>query len=81
MNRMKYIMVDNGMYDAPVIFDKAIEHTEVAQWVVGAVISAGFIRYTKSGMQCYGESIGLQIKSREEDSAIVNRMIGAPHDC
>ena len=35
------------------------------------VVSAGFVRFTPEGLECYGESESLRKKSREIDTAIL----------
>ena len=76
---MKYIIVeteDSGC--APILFDDAIAHNEMAKGVPGLikVLSAGFIRLLqKDGnydIECYGESVSLRIKADPEfDTYIV----------
>lgn len=81
MKQMKYIIVDNGMYDAPVIFDIGVDHFDMARNIVGQVISAGFINILDGRIHCYGESHSLCVKSRpEEDSNLINSMLGIPND-
>ena len=78
MKRMKYIVVDNGMYDTPIIFDEATEHSTMLGNVAGTLVSAGFVSFSKEGLQCFGKSVSLEKSSRpEEDSALINRLIGA----
>ncbi len=80
MNQMKYIIVDNGQWDAPVIFDEGVQHFNMAQNVPGKVIAAGFIRWTPDGLECYGDSVSLGIASRPEDTEIINKMLGVQDD-
>lgn len=84
MNEMKYIIVDDGMMEKPVIFDDATDHSQMASDLFGFkkdVVSAGFVSFSKDGLQCYGRSVSLNIKSRpEEDSKLINRMLGVPND-
>ncbi len=78
---MKYIVVDNGLWDAPVIFDEGIQHFEMASNIHGEVISAGFVRFTPNGLECYGESISLGLQSAPEiDSKMINKMLGVSDD-
>lgn len=76
MKKMKYIIVDNGQWDAPVIFDEFTQHYAMAANIPGKVIAAGFVRFTPNGLECYGNSVSLKISSREEDSALINKMLG-----
>ena len=80
MGQMKYIIVDNGQWDAPVIFDESTQHFTMAANTPGTVIAAGFVRFTTDGLECYGQSISLGIKSRPEDTKLINKMIGGPDD-
>jgi len=84
MNKMKYIIVDNGMYETPVIFNEATDHSQMAADTFGFkknVISAGFVSFSKDGLYCHGRSVSLDLDSRpEEDARIINRMIGATDD-
>lgn len=83
-DKMKYIVIDNGMYDAPIIFDVGTSHQEMAFSLGGPlcnVISAGFVRHTSKGLECFGESVSLNKQSRqEEDSKLVNKMLGVRND-
>lgn len=74
---MKYIVIDDGMIECPIIFPNHINHASVAMCMVGTVLSAGFIRFTVSGLECFGKSVSLKVKSRPEDTELVNKMIGA----
>ena len=81
MGQMKYIIVDNGQWDAPVIFDESTQHFTMAANTPGTVIAAGFVRFTTDGLECYGQSISLGIASRgEEDSKMINKMLGVSDD-
>lgn len=79
MIRMKYIVVDNGAWFAPVLFCEAVQHFEMANNVHGEVISAGYVRFTPTGLECYGASISLGLQSAPEiDSKMINKMLGVP---
>ena len=81
MKQMKYIIVDNGQWTAPIIFDEGTQHFAVAANTPGTVISAGFIRFTPKGLECYGDSFSLGIASRpEEDSKMINNLLGVRDD-
>ena len=92
MNKMKYIIVDNGMYETPVIFGEEMDHAQMASDLIPMasdafefkkkVVSAGFVCFSTDGLYCYGQSVSLKLESRpKEDAAIINRMIGATDDC
>lgn len=84
MKKMKYIIIDNGMYETPVIFDEATDHKQMAINVGGSnvnVIAAGFIQCIFDGrdvgFSCYGRSVSLGVNSRPDlDSALIHRMMG-----
>lgn len=81
MNKMKYIVVDNGMYDTPIIFDEATDHSVMAAAVHGKVISAGFVVFRPTGLECAGRSVSLKIESAGEvDSKLINKMLGVNDD-
>lgn len=70
---MKYVVVettDTGY--ATILFDDSIAHNEMAAVVPGfiKVHSAGFIKLTKKDekydIECYGQSVSLNIKSEPE---------------
>lgn len=69
---MKYIIVSPRGLKLPIIFSEAINHSEVAKGF-SKVDSAGFviIDYDTDKKhftcKCYGESLGLNIKSNPED--------------
>ena len=64
----KYIIFDDGLNDIPMIFPNHVQHNSMAfvlaPWTP---ISAGFVRINEQGaVEAYGQSIGLQLKSRPE---------------
>lgn len=81
MDGMKYLVVDDGMLERPIIFDAGTEHSRIAICLHGAIVSAGIVVHTPIGMQCYGSSVMLQINSRgQKDSDLINRMLGVEND-
>lgn len=70
---LKYIMFDWVGTEYPVIFPIYVTHNSILS--KGKPISAGFCRIGENAVVCYGESISLKLKSREEDSAIVRGYI------
>jgi hypothetical protein len=74
----KYIVVDNGLADAFILFPMMYNHSDVARAFPGTVISAGFVLDFGDGrgFQCYGKSISLNISSRpEEDEALLRKQL------
>ncbi len=75
---MKYIVLDNDLNVIPIIFPDFVKHDMIHMYLGGKVISAGFIHFIQGRLECYGESISLKVKARpEEDTELVNKMIGA----
>ncbi len=65
---------------APIIFSPAYEHKEMAH-PFGQCISAGFVKITvgpddKISVNCFGESISLDLKSRPTiDAQLIKGMV------
>lgn len=85
---MKYIIVKGAFgLELPFIFDQSLGHMDVANNIIDPyrwdteeefrhlILSAGFVTLTDEGLQCYGESVTLKIKSQEGDSRLLNRML------
>lgn len=80
MDNCKYIVLDefhseNGIRDfLMILFPSIITHIEMSkQFPNSKIISAGFINL--GSRYCYGESIGLKIKSNPPvDNLLLNRM-------
>ncbi len=77
--RTKYIVVKHPKHGLPVfiMFPEYITHKDFYQEydVHGEIVSAGFVVMVDHGeLICHGESIGLDVKSRPEDSALANDM-------
>ena len=77
---MKYIIVDNGMYSTPFLFNDATSHAEFAHMVTHGrlekVESAGFVEINDGQVRCYGHSTALKMKSEEGDTKLVARFLG-----
>lgn len=76
MFKAKYIRHGN----TPVVFPETLVHADVARQLFGpgAIIhGAGFVQIDREGRYvCYGESISLGVKSREDDSDVLNMYLG-----
>jgi len=77
MNHMKYVVIDNGMYEQIFIFCDAIPHDSMVAKIGQStknVVSAGFVTYGSDGnLSCYGHSTSLNLKSRLiEDTDLLN---------
>jgi len=84
MSFPKYIVVEDGGIECPIIFTNFLGHKEIGK--DKRIISAGFcdigIKYSSDGVPdglevaCWGESISLETKSRPvEDAWLIRRMI------
>ena len=56
-------------------------HSSVGRFLLqrleGSLISAGFVYFQENGLpKCYGESESLEIKSKEEDTALLIQQLG-----
>ena len=75
--KAKYIISETGL---PMVFSELQTHADVARAVFGGnqIVGAGFVHVNSEGEYvCYGESVSLRVKSRnEEDSKILNTMLG-----
>ena len=76
---MKYIVLEGGIGEAPVVFSRELTHRWVAERLRPmAAVSAGFVRMVDGEPQCYGKSDSLRLPSRPEaDSVLVRKMLGA----
>ena len=82
MLEAKYVIIDR----CAIVFSAAIAHKDMVGYNEKCE-SAGFVSFTpfknewgeeRVQAKCYGESVSLGIKSREEDSMIVSRQICNP---
>lgn len=73
---MKYIIINNGLQDIPIMFADLIPHISMQELMVNSkefphckCVSAGFILLPEC--TCFGESTTLNLKSRLIDSDII----------
>ena len=67
MDHLKYIITDRKGW---AVFNNLQTHKEIAEKLYGTPISAGFIRFgTKMNIECWGESVSLKLKSKEQEDA------------
>ena len=72
MSDMKYIRFeDMGI----IIFGSHIPHTTMKQLINDEVVSAGFVSLSDKNASCYGESVGLDVKSDEQDTKLLCKML------
>ena len=73
--KRKYVIYEDDEVEHYVVFDMLIDHSEMARRMgIGAkILSAGFVQFGPDGAYCYGESVSLNMKSRDDvDSKIIN---------
>lgn len=71
---MKYIIIDTGTVEIPLIFPEVVEHEQIGRKFEGKVISAGYTKFKNGRWTAGGESISLKVKARpEEDEFILNQ--------
>ena len=68
----KYIIVQKGSLEEPIIFSPLISHEEMARKINAKVVSAGFINFR---LECWGKSETLDIESREKDTELIRDRI------
>ena len=70
---MKYMIVQAGEREIPLLFAEEIFHLDIAKLFDNKVISAGFVSRERGGMlECYGGSESLEINSRPVDATLIN---------
>lgn len=86
--RQKYIIINISGLETPILFPENMNHSDVARAIgfgsIDNVVSAGFWNTTTTTdgyveYHAWGDSYTLQIKSREEDSAILNRFFNSQY--
>ncbi len=86
MNRAKYIIIDNGTTDTPIVFPVWLGHDDMARSVRRApgsvtVLSAGFVEFygdENGNAKCVvmGESTSLKLKPGEHDAKLIASALG-----
>jgi hypothetical protein len=85
VHKSKYIIYSHAIDpDTPLIFPMWVKHSDMAELLPPSseVLSAGFVEFGIPGKygdpecRAYGDSVSLGIKSREIDSALINRALG-----
>lgn len=80
---MKYIRFKSLVYsrDTIITFDKKTPHFEMARILQKGefdVISAGFVRDTPEGIECYGESVSLRTRMQPDDTEVLRKQMNKP---
>lgn len=83
--KMKYIIVDDGLNDTPILFPEYIDHGNMFSGVKQSasstieVLSAGFVSITPNSgtiqVKCFGHSQSLNLRPRDVDSDLIRRHI------
>ncbi len=88
MRRAKYIIIDNGTTDTPIVFPEWLTHSDIARALVGAdgiesgkLLSAGFVEFysdRNENIHCdtMGESTSLKLKPGEHDDRLLASALG-----
>lgn len=83
MRKFKYIIVLFGNHEIAITFPDFVGHDEMARMMgpYRKPISAGFFTVCvdedrRAHADAYGESVSLKLKSRPEDSKIIDNSIG-----
>ena len=74
---LKYIITKDG---EPILFSKAIQHSDMANHISEEIVSAGFVTFknNEAGIvvaQAFGHSMTLNLRSQIEDSDIITKHI------
>ena len=76
----KYVVVDSPLNgELMFIFPEHVLHSDFIKekYDKSKVLSAGFAGFNKGRLFCFGHSISLKVKSRDNvDSVLANRMLG-----
>ena len=76
MDNAKYVIVLEESIEVPIIFSRLIPHSFFRRQ---KVVAAGFVgvkaEYDQVVVYTWGESVSLEIKSRPEDSAIIQKVL------
>jgi hypothetical protein len=75
--KIKYIHFEDIGF---VLFEEQIDHSRLASLIKDTVISAGFVNLPNEDTygnkaSCYGESVSLNIKSKEADTTRLQRVL------
>jgi len=81
---LKYIMTKDN---EPILFPPTINHSDMARYIRGKIVSAGFVSFraiddgdslNSVEAHAHGYSLTLNMESRKEDSEIINRFLRIP---
>jgi hypothetical protein len=75
--KSKYVVFEDerGLV-IPMVFSELMQHVSMVPSNV-KVLGAGFCYINEKGLyQCYGQSVGLGVQSREDDTRILNKYLG-----
>lgn len=73
LDKAKYIIFGRNRF---IMFDPQFKHNEIANLLnLEKIVSAGFVGDCGNGIQCFGESLSLGLKSRPEDTNVIKRYL------
>jgi len=71
---LKYVVaVDNYGEESPIVFPATFTHNRIGTLRLAKIVSAGFCMRVDGRWIVSGESESLQVQSRPEDAALLNR--------
>lgn len=74
-DKLKYIAYDTGLSDTMLLFPEVDKHADIASRMglrKDQILGAGFVVFPEGVPECFGESISLEVKSREEDTKLLH---------
>lgn len=73
---MKYVVLDNGLNDIPLIFPGLESHANIAMHFNWPIVSAGFVKVNDNKVICYGKSVSLNANCRpDEDARLITKFL------
>ena len=75
--KSKYIIVELGGMEVPLVFSRFLQHEDVASAIPNKICSAGFCELSSMGTWITsGVSVSLNLDAREQDAKILNEHVG-----
>ncbi len=77
----KYVIWDDGVTECAMVFNNHLTHQNMVFQMNIEPISAGFVRFENNPQDpsieviAFGESVSLKLKSRPEDTKIIQRIL------
>ncbi len=81
---LKYIIVKQGGFKTPILFDDTISHNEFDKIFRKSVISAGFFDTSivdgEIRVSTFGRSVSMKVESRPQDAALIEKFLNHSFD-